>query len=568
MRPALLLAVAVFALLALGGCQADSVSFKVNNATAGAGGTELNLNDEIAIQFSEPVDATTVSVEAFRVTDANGRRLPIRVRPAGDTVYVASADQDGWPADARLAVEVPHTWLGRPIRSSQGSVNDATFRTEIRTGRRYGPRGGTLKLVYHSLPFSDGTDVTEGAEFLFELDGPVDRSSLPEGITLHDVSHGESVTHFSADLVSPRRISVVPFAGQGFRSGTRYRLTLTGALRGEDTRKLGAPASFTFTTTRSRSGEHATDFRREHLVDPSLKPEKGPLTPLLYAEQREIGQGAAHQQAAPFGKEPSKVQILIPGEALLNEGAPDDAIITAMSFRVFGAEPASLRLSARLDYAADSHEYELGRDFEENWNLPATRHRDLLGAEGDLHVLDPSEGVLTFVFPKPFFYESNGKARALVLEIVNESGILNDSAGVVIRGEDAGRPIRFIESADGSAQAAAHGFVPALTFVLQRPRPVPLRPWTAATVGDPEYFRRQDQFAATPGFMNFRVQYRIFEPGMDPASSEGYRLDLSQLSGHRTIQARIVFILRSADPVPKDAGLLRLTVPFRERGTE
>ena len=36
---------------------------------------------------------------------------------------------------------------------------------------------------------------------------------------------------------------------------------------------------------------------------------------------------------------------------------------------------------ARLDYAADAHKYDLGRSFEENWNLPASRPRDLIGAE-------------------------------------------------------------------------------------------------------------------------------------------------------------------------------------------
>ena len=93
-----------------------------------------------------------------------------------------------------------------------------------------------------------------------------------------------------------------------------------------------------------------------------------------------------------------------------------------------------------------------------------------------------------------------------------------------------------------------------------------IRPWTITTVEDPEYFRRADDVVATPGFVNFQVEYRAFEPGMDPASKDWKTSDLSGLAGHRTIQARIVFPLRSPSPVSKDAGILRLTVPYRERG--
>jgi hypothetical protein len=561
------LALAVPAVLVLAGCDPDTVSFQAVNVLASTGPEGLSLNDEIAVRFSERLDPGSVSVESLRVTDGSGRRISIKARAASDLLFISPTDPDGWPPDTQLAVEVPHPWLGRPIRSASGAPNDAPFRQTVSTGRRYASRGGTLKLVYHSLPISGGTDVTEEAEFLFELDGAIDRASLDHGIALHDLTHDEAA-HVAAQVVSPRRISVLPFAGRAFRSGTRYRLTLTQALRAEDTRKLGEPVSFVFTTTRSKSGEHTTDFRPENLVDPSLKPDKGPLTPLLTTEPLLIGVGVSHEQSKPFGRDPSKVQILIPKDAF--KGIPESVIISAMSFRVFGAEPTSLRLSARLDYAAPAHEEALGAEFEENWSLPGTRQRDLIGAEGDLHVLDPSEGVVTFVFPRPFFYERiiNGEARSLVLEIVNESGIINDSAGIVIRGETQGASSRFafVESnGDAFGEGTAHRFVPALSFSIQRARPVVVKPWNTTAVLDPEYFRRQDQIVATPGFVNFLVDYRGLDGVPAPADNEGWT-DLSALDGHRTIQARIRFILRSADPIPKDAGLLRLTVPFRERG--
>jgi hypothetical protein len=566
MRPVL---VAVAAALTLAGCNPDSVSFQATNVTAVTGSGGINLNDEIGIRFNQELDPASISAESLRVTDGNGRRLAIRARAANDIAYVSPADPDGWPVEARLVVEVPHPWLGRPIRSAIGVANEAPFRTEVTTNGRYAARGGTLKLLSHSLPFSDGTDVIETAEFTFEFDGPLDKTSLAEGITLEDLTHGETAPHFASEVVSRRRLSIVPFADPlSFRSGTQYRLTLTAALRAQDHRKLGEALSFVFTTARSRSGEHTTDFRPEHLVDPSLKPEKGPLTPLFDTTKLDLVQGSVpSQQPSPFGRERSKIQILIPKGLLFTPEELENALITGMSFRVFGAEPAALRLSARLDYAAAGSSDGLGRAFEENWNLPATRERDLIGAEGEVHVLDPSDGTITFAFPRPFFYDAR-EGRSLILEIVNESGILNESAGIEIRGAQDPGSFRFVEARGNWAEEGQqHSFVPALSFSIQRLRRVPLKPWKAETVTDPEYFRRR-VVVATPGFVDYQVEYRSFDTSTDPNAPGGWKTDLSELDGHRSIQARIFFPLRSADPLPKGAGLLRLTVPFRQRGTE
>jgi hypothetical protein len=566
MRLALVLALPV----ALAGCNADHVAFQaVSVLPAGEGGV-IHRNEEIAIQFSERLDTTSVSVESLRVTDEHGSRLEVRARASGDVLFISPADAEGWPADTQLSVEIPYPWLGRPIRSALGSPNEASFRATIGTGRRYGARGGALALVYHSVPFTGGTDVTEDAEFLFDFDGPVDAATLRGGIRLDDLTHGETAPHFDARVVSPRRVAVVPFAAQPFRSGTRFRLTLTEALRSEDARGLAEPAAFVFTTTRSRSGEHTTDFRPEHLLDPTLKPGPGPLVPLLSTSSVSLTAGTTHEQGVPFGRDPWRAQILIPWELLrAPDGGLENTLITAMSFRVFGGSPATLRLSARLDYAADRHADALGADFEENWNLPATRQRDLIGPEGALHVLDPQDGLVTFVFARPFFYEARpSQPRSLVLELVNESGILNESAGIALLGEarDQNAPIVLVERGDWSGEGTQHRFVPALGFSVQRVRgPVVLRPWRTATVSDPEYFRRQDQVVATPGFVDFQVEYRAVDAQSDLSSPEGYAPELGTLDGQRAIQARIRFFLRSPDAVSGDAGLLRLTVPFRER---
>jgi hypothetical protein len=504
------------------------------------------------------------------VTDEAGNRLPIRARAANDVLYVSPADADGWPAQNRLKVEIPHPWLGRPIRSATGAPNAAPFRGEVASGRRFGSRGGALRLAYHSLPFSGGTDVTPEAEFLFEFDGPLDPDSFEGAVLLEDLTRSESMSGVTATAFSPRRLSVAPFSGHDFRPDTLYRLTLAATIRSQDSRKLGAPLSFVFTTTRSRSGQFTTTFAPSQLVDPSLKPEKGPLAPQLSVNTRDLTRIVDQGRAEPFCRDPARVQVLIPGEIL----PLTNALIGAISFKVFGVVPASLRLSARLDYAAPAHSDSLSRSFEENWLVPASRPRDLLGPEGELTLLVPEDGALTLRFLKPFLYEPmvtpDGQRRSLVLEIANESGILNDSAGIEIRGENVDRAMgpRFLSSrgawfGDGERQ----NFVPALSLAWQEFRPVAIKPWANERFSDPEYFRRQDDVIATPGFFDYRIEYRPFEPGRtDPASDAGYSTELSKLNGSRSIQARIVFQLRSADPVPKDAGLLRLTVPFRERG--
>jgi Bacterial Ig-like domain len=566
MRPVFALASVV--VFALAGCDSSSFRFNATNTIpAGSGG--INLNDEIAVRFNQELDGESVSVEAVRVTDEAGRRLPVRARTSGDVLFVAPADADGWPAETRLTVEIPHPWLGRPIRSGAGVPNGAPFRAEVTTGRRFGSRGGALKLAYHSLPFSGGTDVTPEAEFLFDFDGPIDPESLEGAVQMQDLTRSEAVGGVGATAVSARRLAIAPFAGQDFRPGTRYRLTLAATILSLDSRRLGAPVSFVFTTTRSRSGQFTTTFAPSQLVDPSLKPDKGPLTPqLAILETPPLGLGVANGRAEPFCRDPSRVQILIPGDRLpLQTG-----LITAMSLKVFGIEAASLRLSARLDYAADAHSDQLSRSFDDNWHLPGPR--DLLGHEGEVRLLVPEDGTLNLRFLKPFLYEvgPDQKRRSLVLEIANESGILNESAGIELRGEDVSRnlPARFLSArGDWFGDGERQHFVPALSLVVQGYRPVALQPWTTESFAEPEYFRRQDDVLATPGFYAYRVEFRRFVPGMDPASEDdenGYTTNLRELEGSRTIQARIVFQLRSADPVPKDAGLLRLTVPFRERG--
>ena len=90
----------------------------------------------------------------------------------------------------------------------------------------------------------------------------------------------------------------------------------------------------------------------------------------------------------------------------------------------------------------------------------------------------------------------------------------------------------------------------------------------AVRTGRARHFRIWRGDKSGGGFVDYQVEYRSFDALTDPSAPGGWRTDLSELGGHLSIQARIVFHLRSADPIPKGAGLLRLTVPFRERGTE
>ena len=77
-------------------------------------GTRQNLNDEIVIQFSQELDAGSVSLESLRVTDENGRRLSIRARSANDVspetanvaaqgVPLCTPSRDRRPASVRRA---------------------------------------------------------------------------------------------------------------------------------------------------------------------------------------------------------------------------------------------------------------------------------------------------------------------------------------------------------------------------------------------------------------------------------------------------------------------------------
>ncbi len=551
-----------------------AVGFQAQTIAAGSA-TDHALNEPIAIRFSAAPDPSSVTPEAIRVISADGRRLSTTVRVHDDTVLVEPANPDGWPASSKLLVQIPHPWIGRPIASTTGKVNTAPFQCEVQTSTTFAPRGGALRLVAgHEL--NGASQVTRDAEFWFEFDGVIDPASLHGGVELTDVTHGEACPSIEARVRARRGISIAPFANEPFRENTVYRLVLSHALRARDGRRLAADLTFTFSTTDSPSGEHTTDFRPDHLADPSQKPDPGPLRPRLRSpEFLPLTLAETDAIGAPFGREPGRVQILVPAELL--GGTEKDALINALVFKVQGFDPAVFdSLSVRMGYAAPTHQDDLSANFDENWNLPMPRGgRDIVGGQGRRAILDPGkEGKLVIEFSEPFLYE-RALGLPVLVEITSDAGLVTpDATGFALLGEqrdETPAKARFVQRTGNWLRTGERsGFVPALTVVVQHDQPILLRPWKTTTVDDPEYFDRPDHLEATGReFFDFRIEYRALQSADSSASGNerDWTIDLSRLRGQRIIQARVVFPLKAKSNNREEnpeVEIRRLTVPFRE----
>ncbi len=567
------LALVVIASL-VAGCDVDSTTtFQAQSLATSVDGTQA-LNSPIEVTFNAPIDPSSVSPEAVRVLGSDGRRLATSLRVRREALLIEAGDADGWPADTRLRVEIPHPWLGRPITSTTGRLNGAPFRKDVTTGHAFAPQSGPLRLTGgHEL--NGATEVTAEAEFWFEFDGVIDEASLDAGVKLWDLTHAEDAGPFEARVRPRRGISVIPFGRQIFRENTQYKLTLTSALRARDSRRLAADVAFTFATTASPSGQHTTDFRPAHLRDASLKPDAGPLKPII-GPPVPLTLTASDRDAvgAPFGREPSRVQILIPADSL----GPEDALVTGLSFRVQGFDATLFEsLSIRVGYAAPSHQDGLSETFDDNWSLPMpARGRELLNAHGRRCLVDPGrEGLITFEFAEPFLYEAR-EARSVLVEVTNDGGIAaSESLGFALLGERRDEPpskARFVMSTrDWVRSGERTGFVPMMSVVVQREQPIELNPWSATSVRVPEYFFRPDRLDASGReFADFRIEFRAIRSPVDLNSADNQRQwtsDVRTLRGERTIQARVIFPLRPRTSGREDqheVEIRRLTVPYRE----
>ena len=250
----------------------------------GRGGAQPQRRDRDPVQ---PGARRRLGVARVAPRDRRAPAAGCRSGPGRQTTssIVAPADADGWPAENRLAIEIPHPWLGRPIRSATGAPNAAPvpgrgrLGTPLRLARRRAEARSTTRFPSRAAPTSPPRPSSYSSSTARSTP-----SRSRDGVLLEDLTRAESVRGVDGDgrLAAPA-LRRARSPGSDFRPGTRYRLTLAATLRAQDTRRLGAPLSFVFTTTRSRSGQYTTTFAPQQLVDPSLKPDKGPLTPHLDA---------------------------------------------------------------------------------------------------------------------------------------------------------------------------------------------------------------------------------------------------------------------------------------------
>jgi hypothetical protein len=541
---------------------------------AAADGQASARNEAVALRFSAPLDPTGLPADAIRVTSAEGRSVAVKLSTRGDVLSIEPALAGGWPAHQTLTVDVPFPALGRPVRSRDGAAPSGPFTASFRTGGHYAARGGDLK--HNSRDLVNGVRVwSSSAAFRFDFDGPLDATTLADGVRLFDAEGSASAGGLVATVASSDRLVVAPFERGGFRGGATYRLEFTRALKSLDGRKLAAPVSWTFSTAKGRGGEHVTDFRPEDLVDPSLKPEVGPLKPARRPAIVVLGPDATQAGPVAFGGGAFRLQVLVPGAELGGE----DALIERIRIPAAtsgGAETLLESLEIRIGDPTDEAARELSEAFDDNWaGPPTTCALDDAPYEGAILVRAESDSYVEFRLAKPYVRRATfaeGMPRSLLLEISAGAPLATDGPLIALRGWE--------NPAGGSGSVAAQGayavrgtsttFVPALQLVATQYAPVLLKPWTADVPSPRYYFERGDGVVGLGrAFEDFTVEYRaltLSAGGGEPVDATPWSPRLSELHGYQTVQARILFHPRPVRPGEPRPEIERLALSFTADG--
>ena len=206
----------------------------------GIGGGDVPLNAQVQIEFSEPIDRTTVTAGSFALRD-NTTFLTI---PATPSVNVTGRIATLIPSQL-LAVNRSYSVLlsqsGNVIRDASGNAMPFQIPSSFTTGFATDTTGPALALI---SPGSGATAVPLNADIVMQFSKPVNPVSQPLGVRVE--SNGlplPGTFTFSAGN------TILTFQPTSLLAGSsEYVVVLNGQLLDAAGNPLGNPGSFAFTT--------------------------------------------------------------------------------------------------------------------------------------------------------------------------------------------------------------------------------------------------------------------------------------------------------------------------------
>ena len=210
--------------------------FKVSPANTA---TDVPLNSRVQVEFSEPIDRTTVTATSFVLRD-NTTFLPV---PATVFVDVTGRVATLIPSQL-LAVNRSHSVLlssGAVIRDASGNAMPGTVPSNFTTGFRTDTAGPSL--VTMSIANGD-SDIPLNADVVFEFSKPLNPVSQPLGLQVQLA--GAPVPGVYTFSAGNRVVTFEPTSL--LTATTSYTAVVTGQLTDAAGNSLTNPGTFSFVT--------------------------------------------------------------------------------------------------------------------------------------------------------------------------------------------------------------------------------------------------------------------------------------------------------------------------------
>ncbi|MCB9831486.1 MAG: hypothetical protein H6807_03355 [Planctomycetes bacterium] len=406
----------------------------------------LARNEPILVRFDRSIHPQT-PVEALVSVRAGGRRLATRIRRQDASLAIEAEGSLGWPADAELRLEIS-PGLAVPFRARDHAVLGAAVEQSFAVGRGYIDLGVGLRLELvapRSL-----VALPRGTVFRFRSSLAIDPDCLeaarpPVTVVVDGGDRGQRSFRPRLELgADGRELKVFPWPADGdFDPGLPHRLVVhSGRLRSLTQRSLERELAIDFRSSADDSFEGQLDisFALDDL-DPECRRSLGDLGGFARPVQtffNTVELGAKEEQRSKdwpgpcvFGRQPNRVQILVPG-AYLGE-AP--GLITGFSFFAI-VDPADPETVLHRDLILPRVVFRLGEAANPgggllpvaalNFAAPGPMETVLQGSrEGEILLprrlrRGPYGDWIDLAFERPFPYR--GGARDLVFEVINDGG--------------------------------------------------------------------------------------------------------------------------------------------------
>lgn len=220
------------------GSTTDTTAPQVVQISPTYGATGVPINAPLIVQFTKPMDPSTLTPQAFNITDGtSGTTVPgmVQVDATGLTASFIAQSNLG------VGRYFSSNTLESPIRDTSGNALSSSSYFYFKTAFTSDTQGPTLLGV---SPSNNATSVPLNAQIVLEFDRPLDTVSISSGF---QVQTGSSAVAGGVALSdSNKRIVFTPTGG--LTANTSYSIVTTSQITDVAGYGLANPGTYTLTT--------------------------------------------------------------------------------------------------------------------------------------------------------------------------------------------------------------------------------------------------------------------------------------------------------------------------------